>query len=164
MLKNKGKFNDDVDTLVRMLDELLEEKKAILKSLQDESSANCSVRAEPKNRIKELIGGRMRNMRENRLKEVEELVEAIKDELNKLTSQVDAIPPKAASFLKSNGRRMQEENSGLGANVLQTKKRGAVAPVKQPRSKESENELVISLQAVQRILTCAGVDDRYFSR
>lgn len=110
----------DTDSLVGMLDELLAEKKEIAKSLALRSSQDGNISGEPSSSssssssgssfssshlvsamedernstIRELLQSRLNDSRARRLKEIEDMIEVVKDELNRLTASVDLIPPK----------------------------------------------------------------------
>lgn len=117
ILESKGKFNTQVDSLVVMLDQLLDEKGKLLKNISDEKVTEAVSPVDGSgipfsgglgsDEIQKLI----QNARDRRLKEIDTIIEQIKDKFNECTGSVDNIKPKKRKPVSSDENSPENSSS-----------------------------------------------------
>ena len=180
-LKGRKDFNPDLEEVVNTLDTLLDEQSSILRNLiadlakinpetaesLKEGLGSTEIQAlletmtsstqGQEGRVNGLLAKKMAMSRLSRLREVEELVGILRNEFNRMTADVDQIQSKDA-------RKLLQQKGTDDNNNVNNKNKNYVCAAPNPKLPRgtnggvAENELVVSLQTVERILQAAHVD------
>ena len=182
-LKGRKDFNPDLEEVVNTLDTLLEEQSSFLKNLTADLAKINPETAESleglgsteiqalletmtsspqgqEGRVNGLLAKKMAMSRLSRLREVEELIGILRNEFNRMTADVDQIQSKdVRKLLQENANSTPDDN-----NNVNNKHKNYVCAAPNPKLLRgtnggvTENEMVVSLQTVERILQAAHVD------
>jgi hypothetical protein len=124
-LQQKGKITPEIDGLISLLDQLIDEKNAILKQIgsvsdaMDDQAVDSDDEEEEKKRTP-LFGAQHQALmekvvatRQNRLREIDQMIESIKDEFNKQTGNIDKLPAKKQKQLATFEQKLNSATASM---------------------------------------------------
>eukprot|EP01122_Echinamoeba_exundans_P018006 TRINITY_DN9935_c0_g1_i1.p1 TRINITY_DN9935_c0_g1~~TRINITY_DN9935_c0_g1_i1.p1 ORF type:complete len:840 (-),score=230.76 TRINITY_DN9935_c0_g1_i1:93-2612(-) len=131
-LQQKGRITPEIDGLISLLDQLIDEKNAILKQIgsvtdaMDDQAVDSDDEDEEKKRAESAFGvhhqalmEKVATSRQNRLREIDQMIESIKDEFNKQTGKIDKLPAKKQKQLANFEQKLNSATASVSASTME---------------------------------------------